>query len=151
MMAIGILGIEIFQTTTQRSLAVGEEMQLAGYTLQYDALAQIPYADGRIATQATLSVFKGDHPLGQLYPRYDLYPSGQPMTVPAIRSTLADDLYVVLINWENISAEQAPFKVYHNPLINWLWIGSGFFVFGYLVTAWPVKDDGAERGRRSSP
>jgi len=26
-----------------------------------------------------------------------------------------------------------PFKVYHNPLINWLWIGSVIFVLGYLV------------------
>jgi cytochrome c-type biogenesis protein CcmF len=79
--------------------------------------------------------------LGVLTPRYDLYPDGQPMTIPAIRSTLADDLYVVLVNWENVSVEQTPFKVYHNPLVNWLWIGSIIFVLGYLVAAWPEKEE----------
>ena len=139
-MAIGILGIEVFQTTTQKSLAVGEEMQLAGYTLRYDSLVKIPSPDGQTVTSAVLSVSQGGLALGELVPHIILYPSGQPMTVPAIRSTLADDLYVVLVNWEDVSTQQAPFKVYHNPLINWLWIGSGVFVLGILVSAWPVKE-----------
>ncbi len=141
MMALGIIGIEIFQTTTQKSLAVGETIQLDGYSLRYDSLAQFPYVDGRIVTRAVLSVTKGGKFLGELYPRYDYYPSGQPMTLPAIRSTLVDDLYVVLVNWENVSVAQAPFKVYHNPLVNWLWIGSFVFIFGTLVAAWPEKEE----------
>jgi cytochrome c-type biogenesis protein CcmF len=141
-MAIGILGIEVFQTQTQKSLAIGEEMQISGYTLRYDSFAQFPYADGRMVNRAVLSVFKNGKLLGELYPRYDVYPSGQPMTIPAIRSTLADDLYVVLVNWEDVSAAQAPFKVYHNPLVNWLWIGSILFVLGYLVAAGPERKDG---------
>ena len=138
-MAIGILGIGIFQTQTQQTLAVGQEMQISGYTLRYDSLAQFPYMDGRQVTRAVLSVFRNGKLLGELHPRYDIYPDGQPMTVPAIRSTLMDDLYVVLVNWENVSVEQTPFKVYHNPLVTWLWIGSVIFVLGYLVAAWPVK------------
>ena len=140
-MAIGILGIDVFQTQTQQTLAVGQEMQISGYTLRYDSLAQFPYVDGRQVTRAVLSVFKNGKLLGELHPRYDLYPDGQPMTIPAIRSTLADDLYVVLVNWENVSVEQTPFKVYHNPLVSWLWIGSVIFVLGYLVAAWPDKKE----------
>ncbi len=139
-MAIGILGIEVFQTQTQQTLAVGEDMHLSGYTMQYDSLAQFPYVDGRQVTRAVLSVYKDGKYLGDLYPRYDLFPDGQPMTIPAIRSTLADDLYVVLVNWENISINETPFKVYHNPLVNWLWIGSAIFVLGYLVSAWPEAE-----------
>jgi cytochrome c-type biogenesis protein CcmF len=139
-MAIGILGIELYQTTTQKTLAVGEDIQIAGYTLRYDSLAQFPYTDGRIVTRAVVSVFRGGKNLGELYPRYDYYPSGQPMTIAGVRSTLADDLYVVLVNWENVSAAQAPFKVYHNPLVNWLWIGSLMFIFGFLVAAWPERE-----------
>jgi cytochrome c-type biogenesis protein CcmF len=139
-MAVGILGIEVFQTQTQQTLAIGQEVQLSGYTLRYDSLAQFPYVDGRQITRAVLSVFRNGKLLGELTPRYDLYPDGQPMTIPAIRSTLADDLYVVLVNWEDVSVEQTPFKVYHNPLVSWLWIGSAVFVLGYLVAAWPVKE-----------
>jgi cytochrome c-type biogenesis protein CcmF len=147
-MAIGILGIELFQTTTQKTMAVGEDIQISGYTLRYDSLAQFPYADGRIVTRAVLTVFKNGKSLGELYPRYDYYASGQPMTIAGVRSTLADDLYVVLVNWENVSSAQAPFKVYHNPLVNWLWIGSLMFVFGFLVAAWPNRDEDRQEGNK---
>jgi cytochrome c-type biogenesis protein CcmF len=140
-MAIGILGIEVFQTQTQQTLSIGQEVQISGYSLRYDSLAQFPYMDGRQITRAVLSIFKDGKWLGEIHPRYDLYPDGQPMTIPGIRSTLADDLYVVLVNWENISVEQTPFKIYHNPLISWLWVGSGLFVLGYLVAAWPEKPE----------
>jgi len=146
-MAIGILGIELYQTTTQKTLAVGEDIQITGYTIRYDSLAQFPYTDGRIVTRAVISVFRGGKFLGELYPRYDYYPSGQPMTIAGVRSTLADDLYVVLVNWENVSAAQAPFKVYDNPLVNWLWIGSLMFIFGFLVAAWPEGDEGKHDGK----
>jgi cytochrome c-type biogenesis protein CcmF len=140
-MAIGILGIEVFQTETQRSLAIGDTVDLAGYTIRYDSLAQFPYVDGRQVTRAVLSIFRDGQFLGEIYPRYDLYPSGQPMTIPGVRSTLEDDLYAVLVNWENVSAAQAPFKIYDNPLVNWLWIGSIVFILGYLIAAWPQKED----------
>jgi cytochrome c-type biogenesis protein CcmF len=136
-MAIGILGIEVFQTTTQKTLRVGENIEIAGYTLRYDSLAQFPYTDGRFITRAVMSLFRDEKYLGNMFPQYDYYTtSGQMVTVPDIRSTLSDDLYVVLINWEDISQSQAPFKVYHNPLINWLWIGSLIFISGFLVAAW---------------
>jgi len=147
-MAIGILGIELYQTTTQKTLAVGEDIQIAGYTLRFDSLAQFPYTDGRIVTRAALSVFRDGKFLDDLYPRYDYYPaSGQPMTIAGVRSTLADDLYVVLVNWEDVSSAQAPFKVYHNPLVNWLWIGSLMLIFGFLVAAWPEREEEKRAGR----
>jgi cytochrome c-type biogenesis protein CcmF len=139
-MATGVLGIEIFQTQTQKTLAVGDVMQIAGYTLRYESLAQFPYVDGRIITRAVVNVSKDGKSLGELYPRYDYYPDGQPMTIPAIRSTPADDLYIVLVDWEGISTLQTPFKVYDNPLVVWLWIGSFIFIIGTLVAAWPTKE-----------
>ena len=138
-MAVGIIGITFFQTQTQQTLGVGQQMQISGYTLRYDSLAQFPYVDGRQVTRTVLSVFRDGNLLGQIYPRYDVYPDGQPMTIPAVRSTLRDDLYVVLVNWENVSVAQTPFKVYDNPLVNWLWIGSVMLVIGFVVAAWPDK------------
>jgi cytochrome c-type biogenesis protein CcmF len=147
-MSIGILGMQIYQTTTQETLAVGQNIELAGYSLRYDSLAQFPYTDGRIVTRAVMSIYQGGKYLGELYPRYDYYPDGQPVTIAGVRSTLSDDLYVVLVNWENVSDAQAPFKVYHNPLVNWLWIGSLMFIFGFLVAAWPVREK--ENGERTN-
>ncbi len=140
MISLAVIGIELFQTTTQQSLAVGQSIRLGGYTIRYDSLAQVPYVDGRTVTRAVMSVFQDGKYLGPLYPRYDYFPDGQPMTIPAIRSTWLDDVYVVLANWENVSTQQTPFQVYHNPLVSWLWVGSFVFIFGMLVAAWPDKD-----------
>jgi cytochrome c-type biogenesis protein CcmF len=140
MMALAIIGVELFQTTTQQSLATGDSIQLAGYTIRYDSLAQFPYTDGRTVTRAVVSVFKDGKKLGELYPRYDYYPDGQPMTIPAVRSTLTDDLYIVLVNWENNSVSQTPFKVYHNPLVSWLWIGSFVLIIGTFIASWPERE-----------
>lgn len=140
LMAIGIIGIEMFQSETQKSLAVGESIQLAGYTVRYDSLAQFPTNDGRLVTRAVMSVFKDGRFVTELYPRYDVYSDGQPMTIPGVRSTLADDLYVLLVNWEGVTSQIAPFKVYHNPLVNWLWLGSFVFILGTLIAAWPEEE-----------
>ena len=62
------------------------------------------------------------------------------MTVPGVRSTLVDDLYVVRVDWQPISSQGATFKVYHNPLVNWLWLGGLIFVLGGIVAALPQKE-----------
>lgn len=137
-MAIGIIGIELFQTETQGRLAPGESVTLAGYTVTYQSLAEFDVADGRNVARAVLSVSKNGKDLGELYPRRDFYyDSQQPMTIPGVRSTIEDDLYVILVNWEQISSRGATFKVFHNPLINWLWFGGILLVVGSLIAAWP--------------
>ncbi len=140
LMAIGIIGIDMFQTQTQRSLAVGQGVELDGYTVRYDSLAQFPYEDGRYVTRAVISVLKDGVLLEELYPRVDTYPSGETMTIPGLRSTLVDDLYIVLVNWEGVTPQVAPFKIYHNPLVNWLWIGALLLILGSSIAAWPDQD-----------
>jgi len=140
LMALGIIGIDMFQTQTQRSLAVGQSVELDGYTIRYDSLAQFPYADGRFVTRAVMSIFKGGQLLEEVYPRVDTYPSGETLTLPGLRSTLQDDLYIVLVNWEGVTSQVAPFKIYHNPLVNWLWIGSLVLILGSFIAAWPDQE-----------
>ena len=137
-MAIGIIGIELFQTETQGRLAPGESTTLAGYTVTFQNLAQFDVADGRNVARAVLTVSKNGRDRGELYPRRDFYyDSQQPMTIPGVRSTIEDDLYIILVNWEQISSLGATFKVFHNPLINWLWFGGILLVIGSFIAAWP--------------
>jgi len=112
---------------------------LAGYTLRYDRLDQFRHEDGRLITRGEMALSKDGKYIETLAPRFDLYPDGQPMTIPAVRSTLVDDVYVILVNWEGITRESTPFKVYHNPLVKWVWIGSYLFVIGILIGVW--KDE----------
>lgn len=140
-MALGIIGIEMFQTETQGTIAQGETMKLGGYTVTYKDLAVFDTADNRNVARAVLSVEKDGQFLTELYPRRDyFYESQQPMTIPGVRSTMADDLYVILVDWQPILSSGATFKIYHNPLVNWLWLGTLLMIFGSVVAAWPEKE-----------
>jgi cytochrome c-type biogenesis protein CcmF len=141
LMAIGIIGIEIFQSETQGTIAQGEQITLGNYTISYDSLSVFDTPDGRNVARAVVSVYKSDNFVGELYPRRDYYyESQQPMTIPGVRSTMEDDFYVLLVDWQPVSTVGATFKVYHNPLVNWLWLGGFVFILGTLVAAWPDKD-----------
>jgi len=141
MMAIGIIGIEMFQSETQGTLTQGETLTLNDYTIRYDSLAVFDGPDGRNVARAVISVFKDGEYLTELYPRRDFYyDSNQPMTIPGVRSTVEDDFYVLMVDWQEISTRSATFKIYLNPLVNWMWIGSWVFIVGTLVAAWPNKE-----------
>jgi cytochrome c-type biogenesis protein CcmF len=151
LMAVGILGIEVFQTETQGALAQGEELEIGGYTVQYRELASWDdQGEGVNYTRAVMDVYKNGIYLGKLTPRIDYYfDSQQNMTIPGNRSTLKDDLYVLLVDWEEVSNTGATFKIFVNPLVNWLWIGSLFFFIGVLFAAWPDRDPADEPVRAS--
>ena len=141
LMALGIMGIEMFQTETQGTIPQGGELTLGNYTLRYDSLATWDTQDGRNVARAVVSVFKDGNYVGELHPRRDYYyESQQPMTIPGVRSTWEDDFYVLLVDWEPVSAQGATFKIFHNPLVNWLWLGALVFIVGTLIAAWPDKD-----------
>jgi cytochrome c-type biogenesis protein CcmF len=153
LMAVGIIGIEVFQTETQGTIAQGEQLTLGAYTVTFDSLADFDTNDGRNVARAVVQVNKKGKFVSELYPRRDYYyDSQQPMTIPGVRSTWEDDLYVLLVDWRPVSSQSATFKVFHNPLVNWLWLGAWVFILGTLVAAWPKKDpqSARERARSSS-
>jgi cytochrome c-type biogenesis protein CcmF len=140
-MGLGIIGIEVFQTQTQGTLSPGQELKLANYSVTYKGLAEFDAADGRNVARAVLAVNKNGNASGELYPRRDFfYDAQQTMTIPGLRSTMEDDLYVILVDWQPISTRMATFKVYHNPLVNWLWLGSIVLIFGSLIAVWPTQE-----------
>ena len=146
LMAIGIIGIEMFQTETQGTISLGETMTLGDYTMAYDSLAEFDTADNRNVARAVVSVYKSGNYVGELYPRRDyFYESQQPMTIPGVRSSFEDDFYVLLVDWQPISTQAATFKIYHNPLVNWVWLGGFVFIFGTLVASWPEREQPLER------
>ena len=98
--------------------------------------------------RAVVSVSKNGQLLGELYPRRDYYyEAQQPMTIPGVRSTMEDDLYVILVDWQPISSQGATFKIFHNPLVNWLWLGGFVFIFGTMIAAWPDRDPEMAKAR----
>jgi cytochrome c-type biogenesis protein CcmF len=141
--ALGIVGTSFFEVETQRNLAVGETLTIRSpltgtYSMVYSGLQLLPAADDVQRTGAVLEVSHNGRYIGELYPTHDFYiPQAQSMTIPGMRHTLAEDLYVILAGWEEGGAT-ATFKAYAKPLVNWLWIGGVVFVLGTAIAAWPT-------------
>jgi cytochrome c-type biogenesis protein CcmF len=142
-MAFGVVGSNFYQVETQATLKPGESLTVGHFTMRFDSLAEFPTDDLRQVARAVVTVSDAQgNLLGQLYPRHDLFvDSGQPMTIPGVRSTLGEDFYVILVGWEPIATDGATFKVYVNPLINLVWWGGIVFIFGTLIAAWPDAED----------
>ena len=154
LMAVGIIGIEMFQTETQKTIPVGGEITLGDYSITYDNLEQEDIPGVRTTTKAVLSLYKNDEYLGELYPKKDVFITlgrpGQSVTLPGVRRTLEDDFYVILVAWETLSTQQATFKLYRNPLVNWLWIGTFVLLVGTTLAAWPHPEPEEIRQRTRS-
>ena len=76
--------------------------------------------------------------IGKLTPeKYFQWSTEQLVTEVAIRSTLLEDLYVILVGLDEDGT--AAFKVLVNPLINWIWIGGGVLFLGGLIAFWPER------------
>ncbi|MFO7944435.1 MAG: heme lyase CcmF/NrfE family subunit [Anaerolineales bacterium] len=140
-MALGVIGIEMYQVETQGTIPEGGSLSLSEYSITYKDLVSFDTHDGRNVTRAVVGVSSGGEELAEIYPRRDyFYDANQPMTIPGVKSTLAGDLYVILVDWREISEQGATFKIYYNPLVNWLWIGGWVFIAGILVAAWPENE-----------
>ncbi len=138
MIALGFIGDAYFQQETQGTVAVGEQLTIGDYTLRYDDLRQYAGSDGREVLEATATLFKDGEFVEVLRPRRDFFlVQRQPVTIPGVHSRMAEDVYVLLVGWEEIGLTAATFKIYVNPLINWAWLGGFVLTFGTLLALWP--------------
>ncbi|MFQ5399703.1 MAG: heme lyase CcmF/NrfE family subunit [Anaerolineae bacterium] len=152
-MGFGIIGVELFQQETQIRLNSGESITLGNYEMVFDQARQFPGADDLVITEAKVNVFYNGRLVSTLTPHTELYTrTNQPMTIPDARSTIAEDFYVLLVNWEPTSANSATFRIFLNPLVNWVWAGGLIFVLGTLIAAWPSDQEkrvaAVQRARR---
>lgn len=148
--AIGVVGSSLYNVEQEATLTTGESMTIKNYTLNYQNLDYYETQSKEVVT-ATVSVYNSGELIGQLIPeKYFHRNYEQPVTEVAIRSTLLEDLYLILIGWDEDGT--TAFKVLVNPLVNWIWIGGVVFVIGGLIAFWPERreplpTDKAKKGR----
>lgn len=137
-MAFGVIGIEFFQQETQLQLQIGDSIGLGKYEAVFQGMSRYEGQDDLVVTEASFDLYKSGNLIGTLSPKNNLYTrTRQPMTIPDVRSTPLEDFYLLLVNWEGIGSDEATFKAYLNPLINWVWAGGAIFIIGTLIAAWP--------------
>lgn len=136
LMAVGIIGSNVYQVEVTKTVARGETIQVGDYALTYNGLQEKQEGDQTVVYAEMPVTYKGKD-LGTVKPEKIFYTYWeQPSTEVALKSSLKEDLYVVLSGWE-AGGEKATFKVDINPLVNLLWLGGYVLIFGTLFALWP--------------
>ena len=137
LLALGVVGSSLYDVEKEATLVPGESMTIKNYTLTYESIDQYETESKTVVT-ATLYVYDQGKLIGKLTPEKYFHRSyEQAVTEVAIRSTLLEDLYVILIGWDEDGT--TAFKVLVNPLVNWIWIGGIVVVLGGLIAFWPDR------------
>lgn len=136
LMAAGIIGTRMYPFETVTALAPGESVTIEGYTLFFEELWQEDAGD-HFSTWASLSVYQDGVYLTTLQPRMNQYLDfDQTVAVPALRTGLREDLYLILAGWAG-DGTVVTIKVVVNPLVNFLWLGGLVFLAGGAIALWP--------------
>ena len=140
---VGMAG-SVFDEERLENIRAGDEIEIGGYRLEYLTATAIPmqHYGGAVAR---LALYRGEKPLGVMTPEKRMYwLEEQPASIPSVYSTLREDLYITLTAIETDGS--ATFKIYRNPMVNWIWFGGWVFVLGSVAVMWPHP----ERSRESS-
>jgi cytochrome c-type biogenesis protein CcmF len=133
---VGIAASSAFRIETQATLQPGQTMEAGRYTLRYEKL--VPEENAHVSRlKAVVTASVAGRQVATLEPEKRFYKKPQqPTTEVAMRSTLREDLYVVLGSYDAQSGF-VTLLAYVNPLVAWLWLGGVIMGLGTLVTMWP--------------
>ena len=95
-----------------------------------------------------MGVYQGSRRIATLVPEKNFHWNvEQWVTEVAIRTSLKEDLYVILASMAEDGS--ATFQILINPLVVWLWIGGGLLLVGSAVAIWPESERSPEPETRS--
>jgi cytochrome c-type biogenesis protein CcmF len=142
LMSLGIIGLEGLQQETQLRLERGESASIGAYQYTFEGIERFTEAE-TTTTQAVLTILDQGQPEGALYPSREVYTNlGMAVTIPGVKSNLSLDHYAILVDWQPDLPDEATFRIFVNPLVNWLWIGSGVLTLGTIVAVLPKSGNG---------
>jgi len=130
---IGMVGSTVWKQEKIIVMHPGETVQVAGYDYTFIGARQLP-GPNYIATRGKFIVKKDDKHITDLYPEDRSYPvRSMPTTEAAIYTMASADLYVALGNKEE-TGDGYVVRIYHNPLVVWIWIGILQLVLGATIS-----------------
>ncbi|MEX2526364.1 MAG: heme lyase CcmF/NrfE family subunit [Gemmatimonadota bacterium] len=149
-----------FDVEVRQSVLPGETISLASpyghrYELTYEGIST-SRAQNMIQWVALLQVYKDGEPVGTITSEKRQYiTTQQPVSEVGIRSTLMEDLYVILATVDDMpgvflnspQSERATFQVMVNPLVGWIWYGALILTVGTLIALWPPRGPLRASGR----
>jgi cytochrome c-type biogenesis protein CcmF len=132
---IGFAGAA-FNQDKEQEMGFGDKLTLGPYTLVCQSYTQDDNPNYG-SEWAVMNVFKGGKQIGTLNPERRFYKaSQQTSTMPSIRSSIGDDLYVVY-EGQNPDTGRPIIRAHVNPLVMWIWVGVWIMIVGTVVAMVP--------------
>ncbi len=130
----GITATSVWQSEAVRLMKTGDTVDMAGYSWTLDRVYDT-LGPNYQAVRGEISIRNSDgRKVATLYPERRFYPDSQQNTTEAaIHTNWMADLYGVL--GEGSAREGWAVRLYHNPLVPWMWIGSAIMALGGIVSA----------------
>ncbi len=125
---IGMAGAA-FNQEKEQEMSYGDKMYIGGYTLVCRSYTDEDFPN-YAAEWAVLDVYKNGKVIDTLTPERRFYKaSNQTSTMPFIRSTINEDLYIV---YEGLNQDTGHpiLKAHVNPLVMWIWLGVWLMLLG---------------------
>ncbi len=132
---IGFAG-SAFNQDKEQEIANGDKMTIGSYTLICRSYTDDD-APNYASEWAILDVYKGGKQIDTMTPVRRFYKaSQQTSTMPDIRSTLSEDLYLV---FEGVNPDNGHpiIKAHLNPLVMWIWLGVWIILGGTILALVP--------------
>jgi cytochrome c-type biogenesis protein CcmF len=132
---IGFAGAA-FDREAEKEMSYGDKLEIGTYTVVGRSYTQ-EEKPNYTTDLAILDVFKNGKHIDTLFPESRFYPaSGEQQHMPAVRSTLKGDLYLVY-EGQNPDTGRPIIKAHLNPLVSWIWVGVLVMVFGTIAAMVP--------------
>lgn len=143
---VGFAGLA-FKFEAKSPMIAGDLLRVKDYMLRCQTLTQ-GETPNYIYQRAVMTVTRDGRALGTLNPERRLYKASQEqISHVALRSSLAEDLYVVFAGQDQDSGK-AIVEVFVNPLVAWVWIGGLVVFLGTLLAMVPSRVERELAGMR---
>jgi cytochrome c-type biogenesis protein CcmF len=144
LICLGLSGVA-FKQTWSGSVSPGQTFDIGRYSIRYDS-SKVYATDEKLVRMAVMTVEEDGRPAGRLTPQRNLHmATNQPQSEIGLKTSLVDDLYIVLTQMDTTG--RVALRAWVNPLVLWIWIGAAVMVGGTFV----VMSAGGSRRTPSSP
>lgn len=139
LMMMGIIGSQNYSVEHTVTIPIGGNEDINNYRIVYENLEQ--KKDGKKdILYSTITIFKDGTNIGTMHPEVVFYNDAAGNSLPkvSLKSTLKEDLYIVLKSWE--SDGRGTFMIKINPMVIWIWIGTFVLSLGALFALWSSNE-----------
>ena len=136
---MGIAGSMSYSVEREATLGLKDRLHIGRYLIQFEGLKGSQQAT-HFRVEGAFRVFNQDRELGLLSPALKFFPTQQSPVGRAVhRSTLGEDIYLILSGFSELDKNEATLRVLVRPLVVWIWIGGFVIALGTLISILPLR------------